>query len=349
MFKSSRRLVRPVVGRFQSIRSTSYKLPSISTLDSIRIANENFKGLLSNRALNEVWFKRGNQLIDGLNQLLEDNQFKNPPSDLNDLISMTINKQELYGIYAYATLIHNLQFYMESLKTNDEEFADARIRKCDESELLKTSTLDYVNRPKDENLNSWIQDSFGSMDEFRTLLLNSAKAIKGDGFVWLVAESNLSEFALKNSSSNVSKGPIYNHLSVVNTYNAGAVDDSLRSGQITKLKLQKQARLASLKKKQVERKSINGETEEDIEEISSLEKEIDELVLGTVEEAEANTIFSDKKLLPLLCIDASPRNYLLDYGIFGKQQYLDNVWECIDWNVVSMRLPQRSKQFLKLD
>lgn len=298
--------------------------------------------------------------MEGLNQSLEQangasNGSQSPDTQSNnllDLVSQTIHKPELFGIYSYASLLYNLQFFMESLKEGTK--GQSEIKFGVPSDLLKTPTESYTNQPSNEELRDWIVDSFGSIEEFRTLLLNSAMGIKGDGIVWLVAESNLSQSILKNSPSitepGATKEAIYNNLAIVNTYNTGIVDDSIRSGQINRLKLQKDAKIVSLKNKKRQRENINELDQEELDviqqEIESLEQEIDHLTLGTTEEAEFNTLYNDKKLLPLLAIDASMRNYLLDYGVFGKQSYLDNVWECIDWDIVGRRMPERTKQFI---
>ncbi|GMM29460.1 mitochondrial 37S ribosomal protein [Martiniozyma asiatica (nom. inval.)] len=42
--------------------------------------------------------------------------------------------------------------------------------------------------------------------------------------------------------------------------------------------------------------------------------------------------------LPLLVINVWQHAYLLDYGIVGKEQYLQNVWDCIDWKVINRRI-----------
>lgn len=44
--------------------------------------------------------------------------------------------------------------------------------------------------------------------------------------------------------------------------------------------------------------------------------------------------------LPLLNVSTWPQTWLVDYGLQGKQQYLENWWNAIDWRVVMQRLPQ---------
>lgn len=42
--------------------------------------------------------------------------------------------------------------------------------------------------------------------------------------------------------------------------------------------------------------------------------------------------------LPLLCINVWEHSYLLDYGVSGKGEYLENLWDCIDWKVINSRV-----------
>lgn len=311
-------------------RNLSYTLPTIPTLENARVAEAPFQGLFSSKAVNELWFKRGQQLIDQLNHLIEENNIEGDHG-LNELIALSFHKPELAGVHSRASLLHNLQFFFESVKPGH---SSQHVCKVPESALLKTPDISQQvqNEPTDNELRQWILDSFGSMVEFRTLLLNSANGIKGDGTTWLVARANQPDLTYRSNAFRGKKEVIYSNLAVVNTYNAGSVDDSIRSGRLTKLGQQKAARLALENKEETPSKDQS-----------------DSLRLGTVEEAEAATVFSDRKLVPLLAIDASSRNYLLDYGVFGKEEYLDNVWKCIDWDVVQARAPSRFKQSFELD
>lgn len=323
MFRPINRIPPTVFGR----RGVSYSLPAIPSLDTARIAATGFPGLYSHKSLKELWYTRGQFLVDRLNSLLEEHNIKDAPADLNQLITLTFNKPELHGIYTHASMLHNLQFTLETLKPSDGSVTSAS-----EADLLKTPDVfaPIENAPTDDKLKTWLVDSFGSIPEFRTLLLNSAKAIKGDGITWVVAQATRLDSGIEPAHD-----LSYKTLSVMNTYNAGIVDDALRSGQVYRMKQQKEAKLASLKKKEGE-------------EVPETPDYPSDLVLGTVEEAEHATVFSDRKLLPILAIDASLRNYLLDYGVFGKQQYLDNVWRSIDWDVVAKRLPPRFRSTVEL-
>ncbi|CAI8492874.1 unnamed protein product [Pichia kudriavzevii] len=42
--------------------------------------------------------------------------------------------------------------------------------------------------------------------------------------------------------------------------------------------------------------------------------------------------------LPLLCINVWEYAYLVDYGVNGKAEYLEKLWDSIDWNVINKRV-----------
>ncbi|KAK6456991.1 manganese superoxide dismutase [Scheffersomyces xylosifermentans] len=44
--------------------------------------------------------------------------------------------------------------------------------------------------------------------------------------------------------------------------------------------------------------------------------------------------------LPILAINCWEHAYINDYGVTGKADYLTNVWECINWDVVNKRVFQ---------
>ena len=41
-----------------------------------------------------------------------------------------------------------------------------------------------------------------------------------------------------------------------------------------------------------------------------------------------------EELYPLLCVSVHERDWLPDYGMWGKEEYLMRFWECVDWSRV---------------
>ncbi|GEQ71817.1 hypothetical protein JCM33374_g5503 [Metschnikowia sp. JCM 33374] len=330
-------------------RSLTYKLPETPVFQTIRASETGFPGLYSHKAFNDLWFNQGEKLTARLNHEIQELGVTNTSADLNELIASTFNTPELRNITTSASKLHNLQFCLESLRPNESAQDAVPTTKPGVEALLETPSIEtkFENEPTNEALREWIEDSFGSIAEFRTLLLNSAKAIKGDGITWLVAEASYSESSLR---SGVQADLSFSKLAVMNTYNAGIVDDSVRSGQLSKLKQQKAAREEAAARRQQERNEMENSASEQPETADETTQVThDDTVLGTVEEAEEALLYSDKKLVPLLAVDASMKAYLADYGVFGKSQYLENVWRCINWDVVSERAPGRFKPSVVFD
>lgn len=272
----------------------SYITPSLEHLAQ----DQGLSGLFSKEGLKLAWFDRAEHYTEKLNVFSANTDQKPLETIIHENANVSSKKQ----IFNYASLLYNLKFSMSSLQGCSIPLP---AEKPDRSQLVKTPdlTLSYGNEPLstgNERLHQALVHSFGSIVEFRTLLLNSNNAISGDGFTWLVAR----QFNTADSSAIK-----FDQLFIVNTYNAGSPFNSNRVGSFKHLE-------ESIKKKNDEEYKA-----------SKLETAIDAAV------------YPKTKYIPLLAIDASPKAWLTDYGVFGKQQYLDRVWESIEWKVVENRLP----------
>ncbi|RLV90228.1 37S ribosomal protein MRP1 mitochondrial [Spathaspora sp. JA1] len=331
---------------------STFQLPENEILKQIKETNNSFKGLFSNRAIRELYFKRGQHLVDELNHNLESSSGNeiHLRGELTDIINQSMHNANLYQINKNASHLHSLEFFFDALRpVTPPKGAKSPVKEADPGVILETPGDDNTVPKMEPELVEWIEHSFGSIYEFRNLLINSAMGIKGDGMVWLVAESSMS----KTYFGDDDKG-LYHNLALVNTYNGGVIDDQERSGQMSRLKNYLAKKEAEKKEEQKPQEQLEMEQEEqnedqeqsEVNEVQAEESEdtSDPLTLGTVQDAEYEHAFHNKKFVPALVIDASPRNYLLDYGVYGKQKYLENLWQCIDWSVVAKRLPPRAKQ-----
>lgn len=308
---------------YHAKRTLTYLVPRIARFEQLRAANGAMPGLYSAAGLELVWFQRAQSLTEQLNASLLENRVENAPGELVQLLHVTRGKPALRRAGDAAAQLHNLQFCMESLAPGDGEVA-----KAPWEALLETPSIgvDVANAPRaaeghGDGLREWLEFLFGLVAEFKTLLLNSAMGVQGDGVTWLVAKA---EPAL---ASNLAP---YVHLAVVNTYNAGTVE-VLRQNQVAKARQLRLVRAAA------------QQSETDPAEPAPSAEHADPLVLGSVQEAEHSVLYPERPLRPLLAVDASMAAYLHDYGVFGKARYLENVWRCIDWSVVERRMPARFK------
>ncbi|SMN19694.1 similar to Saccharomyces cerevisiae YDR347W MRP1 Mitochondrial ribosomal protein of the small subunit [Maudiozyma saulgeensis] len=281
------------------------------------------EGLMSAQGLRTAWFDRSEDYVSRLNQLTKNNAElqEMAPEQLVTTHAKSANKKD---IVTYASLLYNLEFAMSSLQGTTKKMMGLGEKPGSEA-LLRTpdASVSFTNEPQTTGnhlLQQELVSSFRSLVEFRTLLLNSNLAISGDGFTWLIARKYKNTFGNTSDPMSATAGSNiqYDKLFIMNTYNAGSPFNFDRSGLMDQLKkehLQSQS--------QSQTQTIDNE-------------------VSLLERARRTAYDNDTVYIPLLAIDASPKAWLTDYGVFGKQEYLDRVWESIDWRVVEQRLPKKS-------
>lgn len=277
------------------------------------------EGLLSQKGLQMAWFDRAEYYTSKLNHYTKNNPELQEMS-LESILSSYSKSANKKDILTYASLLYNLQFSMSSLQGNQRSLLKEN-EKPKADALLKTpdSSINFANEPITSGnniLQTELETSFGSIVEFRTLLLNSSLAVSGDGFTWLLARKYKNAYSNNNPSTSET---LFDKLFIMNTYNAGSPFNFNNGGMMDNLKKEY---LNKLKQQGIEPIIKNPE-------------------LSDIERAK-QTAFDDTVYIPLLAIDASPKAWLNDYGVFGKQEYLERVWESINWKSVETRLPKKS-------
>lgn len=306
--------------RFNSTSSVFkyYKTPEIPQID-INAAN-GINGLFSKQGLQNAWYKRAEIYCDALDkEIAREGLAAHDPEVLVNQYAKSSSKLQLFN---NASLLYNTEFAMSCLGGVRNE--DSLPAKPDSKSLLSNPNISHEipNQPIDETFQDWIKDSFGSVLEFKTLLLNSANAINGDGFTWLVARKTRKSLASQSSATKEE----YDNLYVLNTYNAGTPNNSVRFGQLTQIS-EKLRKLSE----QSEDKSMTF-------------KPPASSILSLVD-ARNVAVYGNTEYKPILAIDASPKAYLYDYGVYGKKTYLEQVWKALDWDIITRRLPPRSENY----
>lgn len=305
------------------------QLPTIDRINTYKSENNGIPGLFSAETLNDVWFNQLDHKLEDLkdifgqlnhksyidcfnansNDLTSGNRIINQYKNLLESISTKFEDDESY-LFDTSASIYNLFYFFSSLKTNSTN----RIEYPNFKSLLKTPSLDSINNlPTDESLLRLINKSFGSTDEFFTLLRNSANSIKGNGNTWLV---------YRHMDSSTGTYEKLSHLAILNTYNHG-IPHAFTSN-----------RIKNGKEFDLRNSGINSTTNPNIEKYSSQS-------IPTLEEASLfNT--NEYTFTPLFAIGSNPSFYLRDYGIYGKSLYVNNVINSIDWNIIADRIPSRN-------
>lgn len=135
------------------------------------------------------------------------------------------------------------------------------------------------------------------------MLFHSAASIKGNGYTWLTYNH------IDASTNDFNK---LSHLSILNTYNSG-------------IPLNFTNRRISNGREHDKRVSGESETNSSI---------------PNLEDAKFNNV-NEFQITPLFAIGSNPSFWLRDYGVFGKKQYVNNVINAIDWEIVENRLPSK--------
>lgn len=281
-----------------------YGVPVFPALETFQ--QRGIPGLLSQEAFQQAYVARTTLLASKLNTAIARHSIQ--PAELGALVSQNASSASKKDIFNNASLLRNTSFAMSSLGEARGEQTTIPMRATAKN-LLQTpsSSLNVDNQPPlddQKHFHAALMQSFGSLVELKTLLLESAYAINGDGFTWLVAVVKT-----KNSAAAAAAEPTYESLAVLNTYNAGIPENKDRSCQLIRFATENEPR--------------------------QMVKNIHQ----SIADAQKNESNFSAEYIPLLCIDASPKVWLHDYGVFGKRQYLEQAWRSIDWDVVLQRLP----------
>lgn len=154
--------------------------------------------------------------------------------------------------------------------------------------------------PPNYTIEGPIKEYFESFEHLRDEMADTALSMFGNGYVWLMAEEPLDY----NQHSSTVGGP----LRILCTYNAGSpfADAHAR------------------------RQAIDGNT--------GLAAK---LTAGSMGDRSSN-FNSDQprafRAQPILCLKVWEHQWMRDYGLKGKEAYVQNWWNRIDWDEVHARL-----------
>lgn len=308
-----------------SILSDKIQLPDVERLNSFKERQLGIPGLISNSTLNDLWFHQlSTKLID-----FKDYISQSSHNDYSDCFTTNNNNNNLAStdlsnkvINQYKNLlekmskkfddndsplfdltasIYNLFYFFSSIKATNSN----KIGKLNSSDLLTFKPV-FNNLPLDTNFIHLINKSFGSVEEFLTLFNDSANAIKGNGYTYLVYKH------IENSKVFSKLG----HLSILNVYNNG-IPHTFTSKRISN------GKEFEKKRNQISPSNNNNNN-----------------FIPSMDDAEAMNNL-DFTFIPLVSIGSNPSFYLRDYGVYGKKLYINNAINSIDWDVVVSRIPSK--------
>lgn len=272
-------------------------------------------GLLSPQGLDVAWTQYQTFLVDKLNNLVESSADN---LTLYELARNTDHNPDLAEINFYASQAYNNEFFFSSLKPSANRDADvsppsaADVAKVDISTELKYNPLPEDHQSEDplSRQSSSAANAISPESKQRAAF----RAAINDSFDSDVA---FRELLISRANATFGNGYVWLVQSVSQGGQYGRLgSSSATSGGLFLVNTYNAG--TPFAKQPLETQELRANSE---------------AAQGMVAERDR-----PPALRPLLNINAWQHAYLTDYGVAGKRKYLENLFDCIDWNVLAKRL-----------
>ena len=259
---------------------------------------EGCEPFLSKRTMTLLWTQWQAGLLQRLNDEVKGTQ--HATESVVETVVNTARSREQILAFNYASLALNHSFFLANLVPQAQQ---------PQQEYPQPSThAGAVPTFYGKTLATAISDQFGSLPQLKLAFSAAAMGMVSSGYVWLVKDE-------------------HGRLGIVPTYGAGTV-----------LVQQRQQRGPSDHAASVQ----DGRSAPDAPEPAPGEapasqkplapsappSRFDSLAQGSAAGAIGNHIY------PLFCVSVFEHAWLGDYGFWGKERYLANFWDCLNWERV---------------
>jgi Fe-Mn family superoxide dismutase len=192
------------------------------------------------------------------------------------------------SLFNHASMAHNNHFFYSGLSTDPVS----------------------VDNPSNRRLHKKLEDSFGSIDTLRTTMLDTAAAMFGPGFVWLVWA--------RNQGANISRGDFR----ILTTYLAGTPYPE-----------------AGFRRQGIDTNTTNPSTYNDYRNAEPVNTAGAFGSWSAAGRENSSIPPGGTSLMPVLCVNTWEHVYIYDYGLLGKRKFLADWWDAVDWSRVDARVP----------
>ncbi|KXL48640.1 hypothetical protein M433DRAFT_98726 [Acidomyces richmondensis BFW] len=263
------------------------QLPILSHAESFR--NKGIDGLLSPEGYKIAWVQYQTMMIQKLNSLLAGSPYEN--TKVKDLALQFARDPQSASIFNYASMAFNNHFFFSTFSTAP--------RKLHQQGKLEKSLL----------------NTFGSVETLQTTFLDTADAMFGPGFVWLV-------WAREPGAAGGLRGGSWR---ILVTYLAGTPfpEAGYRQQGIDMNTNNVQSFNNYLSDQPVNHVGAFGS-------FSQMGRDQSKLPPGGA------------NVMPVLCVNTWEHVWLRDYGMNGKRAFLRDWWSSIDWSVVESYAPSEA-------
>ncbi|GAB1726962.1 hypothetical protein NU195Hw_g2878t1 [Hortaea werneckii] len=249
--------------------------------------------LLSPEGFKIAWIDYQQLMVDKLDDLTAGEPFEN--SQPKDLVLRFARDPLAASLFNHASMAHNNNFFFSG---------------------LSTSPLKLESVP---NVEESLIDTFGSIETLKMTMLDTASAMFGPGFVWLVWARDL---------NNPTSGQAGRHGAwrILSTYLAGTPYPEAGYRQQG---LDTNTSNASEYKGYMNQQPANA--------VGSFGP------FSAIGQKQSKLPPGGTNIMPVLCVNTWEHVWLRDYGMHGKRAFLSDWWKCIDWSVVEGNTPAEAK------
>lgn len=286
-----------VINSTRSVRPQKRDLHSLPRLPANLKEGDGCEPLFSAQTVRLLWDDWHAGLLSKLNDEVRGTPWEN--SSIVETVIGTSQDPTHIQAFNYASMALNNSFFLAGLKSKEmpegtQHWADSPPRKPYKAFMSK------------------IEQSFESLPAFKLAFSSAAYGMSGSGYVWLVQDQN-------------------RNLGIVPTFGAGTIlvqNRTQRNGDnpSTSFEASKVNSIASNDNQGKVGGSFSSSPSPQIRQFSS-SRSLD---------ISANPYpdSTGEELFPLLCVSVHERDWLPDYGMWGKEEYLMRFWECVNWDRV---------------
>lgn len=244
-------------------------------------------GFLTPQSYEMAWTQYMQMLADKLNELTAGTEYYN--MKVKDISLRFARDPQSASLFNYASMSFNNHFFFKNLSSSPK--------------ALETQP----------NLKEQLEMNFGSIDTLRTTFLDTAAAMFGPGFVWLVYARDV-----QDPYRSTGRGS----LRILTTYLAGSPhpEAGYRQQGIDMATSDASSADAYMSSQPANSVGMFGAHS-----------------AGGREQAKIPP--GGTHILPLLCVNTWQHVYLRDYGVTGKRQFLTDWWDAVDWHSVNSLCP----------
>lgn len=299
---SSSSLRRVSAARFvqQSRRRELHSLPS---LPANLKEGEGCEPLFSSQTVRLLWDDWHAGLLNKLNDEVRGTPWEN--SSIVETVIGTAQDPAHIQAFNYASLALNNSFFLNGLR----------------SKSLPEGTQHWADSPPvkpSRAISGIIERSFESLPAFKLAFSSAAYGMSGSGYVWLVQDAN-------------------RNLGIVPTFGAGTilVQNRTQRFEESNHSLFEASKLSSSSAKSttdaplVSDSQSNGNAGSRLESSPSTSSQMSTFSPSLPNKPDVEM---GENLFPLLCVSVHERDWLPDYGMWGKEEYLMRFWECVNWD-----------------